>query len=121
MATSIFTDEGLFVYLSSFLENAIDAGTSFLAQDDKEELENRLRDLASGHTDLVGAAVAVSAPGRGEEDPFLYQVRIVVYSRPKYIAAVKKDDTVQGALKEALSAVERQVREKREKLDEPRR
>ncbi len=67
---------------------------------------------------MVGAAVAVTAPGRGAE-PFLYQARVVVYARPEDIAAVKQDDTIRAALHEALSAVERQVHEKRERLGQP--
>jgi ribosome-associated translation inhibitor RaiA len=85
----------------------------------KAEVEERLRDLASEDTDLVGSAVAVTAPGKGTEEAFLYQARIVVYARPTDIAAVKQDETVQVALREALSAIERQVREKREKLGAP--
>lgn len=84
----------------------------------KEEVEERLWALAREHTDIVGASVAVSTPGQGET-PFLYQARIVIYARPEDIAAIKKDDTVQGALKAALTAIERQVRDKRERLGEP--
>jgi ribosomal subunit interface protein len=84
----------------------------------KDETERRLRDLSKKHTDLIGAAVSVTAPAIGES-PFLYQARVVVYTRPENIAAVKKDDNVQAALKAALSAIERQVRDKREKLGEP--
>jgi ribosome-associated translation inhibitor RaiA len=86
--------------------------------DERTEIEEQLRKLASEDDDIVGAAVAVTAPGRSEK-PFLYQARIVLYARPEDIAAVKKDETLQGAIKEALSAVTRQVREKREKLGEP--
>lgn len=81
-------------------------------------VENRLLSLAEGHTDLIGAAVAVRQPAR-EADPFIYEARIVVYTRPENMAAVKKDDTKEGALKAALNAIERQVREKREKLGQP--
>jgi hypothetical protein len=84
----------------------------------KREAENRLIALAEDHTDLTGAAVAVTQPAR-EAVPFIYQARVVVYTRPDNIAAIKKDDTLEGALKAALSAVERQVREKRKKLGEP--
>lgn len=84
----------------------------------KAEIEKRLLDLASYHTDMVGAAVSVRTPGKGEM-PFLFQARIVVYTRPEDVVAVKKSDTLQGALKGALSAIERQVREKRNKLGEP--
>ena len=84
----------------------------------KQEIENRLEALAEGHSDLTGAAVAVTQPARTTE-PYIFQVRIVVYTRPKYIVAVEKDDTLEGAVKGALSAIERQVRKKREKLGEP--
>jgi ribosomal subunit interface protein len=84
----------------------------------KQEIEDRLTKLAKGHTDLTGAAVAVTQPAR-ETDPFIYQVRIVTYTRPEDIAAVKKDDTLEGATKKALNAIERQVRKKREKLGKP--
>jgi ribosome-associated translation inhibitor RaiA len=84
----------------------------------KAEVEKRLRDLAGEDTDMVGAAVAVTAPGRGAH-PYLYQARVVVYARPEDIAAVKQDKNVQIALRDALAAVERQVHEKRERLGKP--
>ncbi len=84
----------------------------------KVDVERRLRDLAGEDTDMVGAAVAVSAPGKGAE-PFLYQARVVVYARPEDIAAVKQDRNVRVALRNALSAIERQVHEKRDRLGRP--
>ena len=50
------------------------------------------------------------------ETPFLYEVTVVVYSRPEEIAATTKEADPVIALKDTLSAVERQVREKRAKL-----
>jgi len=82
------------------------------------EVEARLRELASQQSDLVGAAVSITVPGQGETQ-FLYQARVVVYARPEDMAAVKKEDTPEGAMKAALDAIERQVREKREKLGQP--
>jgi ribosome-associated translation inhibitor RaiA len=84
----------------------------------KTEVETRLRGLADYHTDMVGAAVAITAPAKNEL-PFLYRARIVVYTRPDEVVAAKQDDTIQGALKAALSAVERQIREQREKMGAP--
>jgi hypothetical protein len=87
----------------------------------RAEAENRLLDLASGHTDMVGAAIAIESPAENptmENEPIVYRARIVVYSRPRYISAEKQHDTVEGALKGALDAVGRQVREKRKKLGE---
>jgi ribosome-associated translation inhibitor RaiA len=79
------------------------------------EADNFLRDLAEGHSDLTGAAVTVRLPAKAETPP-LYEVTVVAYVRPENIAATAKQDTVDGALKRALDAVERQLREKRAKL-----
>jgi ribosome-associated translation inhibitor RaiA len=83
----------------------------------RDEAERRLRKLQGGHSDLIGAAVTVERMEH-DETPHLYRARAVAYIRPENIAGVGKRDTAQGALKEALTAVERQVREKRERLRE---
>ncbi len=84
----------------------------------RSEAEGRLRALAAGHTDVIGASVAVEEL-TGSTTLHRYEVRVVVYKRPQHIAAVEKQETVEGALKGALSAVERQVREARNRLDRP--
>jgi ribosome-associated translation inhibitor RaiA len=81
------------------------------------EADRRLRELAEGHTDIIDASVSVEEL-TGAETPHRYQVRVVVYMRPDNVVAVEKQETVKGALKGALSAVERQVREVRQKLRE---
>lgn len=81
------------------------------------EADTRLRELAEGHKDIIDASVSVEEL-TGEETPHRYQVRVVVYMRPENIAAIEKQETVEGALKGALSAVEREVREYRQKLRE---
>jgi ribosome-associated translation inhibitor RaiA len=79
--------------------------------------ETRLLDLTEGNTDLTGAAVSIEEVTH-ETTPNLFQARVVVYIRPEDIAAVEKDENPLTALKGALSAVERQVREKRKKLSQ---
>jgi ribosome-associated translation inhibitor RaiA len=79
------------------------------------EADRRLRQLAADHNDLRGAAVNVRRPAKTETS-FIYEVTVVVYARPSHIAASEKDADPLLALKGALSAVERQVREKRDKL-----
>lgn len=74
-----------------------------------------LRDLAEGHTDMTGAAISIEIPAHGETPP-LYEVTVIVYARPNNIAATKKTPDVFGALNESLEAVERQIRNKRERL-----
>lgn len=82
------------------------------------EAERRLRELAADRTDMIGASVAVEQPAEAET-PYIYQARIVVYIKPENIAAVEKGETVETALKGALDAVERQVRERRDMLRKP--
>lgn len=79
------------------------------------QADSTLRELASGHSDLTGAAINVRQPAYAET-PFLHEVTVVVYSRPEHIAATAKEADPITALNDSLSAVERQVRERREKL-----
>jgi hypothetical protein len=79
------------------------------------EAEQRLWLLAEEHTDLVGASVAVEELVQ-DDVPFLHQARVVVYIRPENIAAVEKAESVEAALRGALTAIERQVRERRQRL-----
>lgn len=79
------------------------------------EADSRLRELASGHDDLTGAAINVRQPARAAT-AFLHEVTVVVYARPEHIAATAKEGDPITALNDSLSAVERQVRQKREKL-----
>ncbi len=82
------------------------------------EAETRLMKLARGHTDLTGASIIAESIDRTAQSPYWYRVRIVVYTRPEYLDATKEADTAISAMKGALDAIERQVREKREKLRE---
>lgn len=85
----------------------------------KPELEKRLTDLAKGHKDIVGASAVVEELAANRETPFVYRARVVVFIRPENIAADEKAESPQAALKGALDAVVRQVRQRREKLGKP--
>jgi len=82
------------------------------------EAQNRLWELAEGYQDMIGASVALEELTQ-EETPHVFEARVVVYIKPDNIAAVEKSDSAMGALKGALDAAERQVRELRNKLGEP--
>jgi ribosome-associated translation inhibitor RaiA len=82
------------------------------------EVVQRLEELAEGHTDMIGAMVS-STELASEETPHHYQSKIVVYLRPDNVIGEERADNLSASLKGALSAAERQVREKREKLGEP--
>lgn len=81
------------------------------------EAEVFIRDLQEGHTDIVGASVAIDEV-TGSETPHRYEARVEVYMRPENVVATEKDETAQGALQGALDAVERQIREHRERRRE---
>ena len=87
-----------------------DVGEAF-----KRETELRLRELASPHSDVIGAAVALEKVVDTQTYD-VYRVRIVVYKRPQDTVVTKQDPDFMVALKEALDALEEQVRASREKL-----
>jgi ribosome-associated translation inhibitor RaiA len=81
------------------------------------EAENRLLALTEGHDDLIGASVTMEEL-TGETTPHRYEATVVVFKRPDNVAATEQAKSPEGALKGALNAVERQVRELRESLRE---
>ena len=84
----------------------------------RNEADVRLRKLSKGNTDVTGASIILEHSVEGANTPYLYRARVVTYTRPNDIAATEEADTPLAALKGALDGVERQVREKREKLRE---
>lgn len=83
----------------------------------RRETEQQLRDLATSHSDMIGAAVALEKTVDTESYD-IYRVRIVVYKRPQDIAVSKQGADPMATLREALDALEEQVRESREKLSQ---
>lgn len=81
----------------------------------KRETELRLRELAWDHTDMIGAAVSLEKVADTESYD-LYRVRIIVYKRPQDIVVTKQEESPMVALKDALDALEGEVRQSREKL-----
>jgi ribosome-associated translation inhibitor RaiA len=81
----------------------------------RDSAQEQLLALTKGHDDSVGASVAIDQPIDGES-PYLYRARVVVYARSEQIVAVQRSEAIKSALRSALSAVKRQVREKRERL-----
>ena len=88
---------------------------SNMGEEFNREAERQLRELASSHSDLVGAAVSLERIVKSETS-HLYQVRIVVYKRPQDIAVIKQDSDPMATLRDALDALEEKVRDSREKL-----
>jgi ribosome-associated translation inhibitor RaiA len=79
-----------------------------------DEADARIRKLAQGHTDIVGAQVNIRPESQKRDNNF--DVTVVLYIRPEQIAATAFAPQPMQALKQALDEVERQVYRKREKL-----
>ena len=88
---------------------------SSMGEEFKRETERRLEELATSHSDMVGAAVALEKTADTQTYD-LYRVRIVVYKRPQDIVVTKQDAHPMIALRDALDTLEEQVRTSREKL-----
>jgi len=81
----------------------------------KREIEQRLNELASSHSDMVGAAVSLEKVADTTSYD-VYRVRIVTYKRPQDIVVTKQDADPMISLKYALDTLEEQIRASREKL-----
>ena len=81
----------------------------------KRETEQRLRELASSHSDMIGAAVSLEKIADTQTYD-VFRVRVVVYKRPQDIAVTKQDSDPLVTLRDALDTLEEQVRASREKL-----
>jgi len=81
----------------------------------KRETEQRLRELAASHSDVIGAAVALEKTVDTQSYD-VYRVRVLVYKRPQDLVVTKEDTDPMVALREALATIEEQVRTSREKL-----
>jgi ribosome-associated translation inhibitor RaiA len=95
-----------------------DLPTPELEDDLWEAAWNRVQVLAEGHDDLIGASTAIERVEH-TETPHVYKARIVAYIKPNNIVVNEKDDHPMAALQQALDALERQVRKRREKRREP--
>lgn len=87
-----------------------DVGSEF-----KRETEQRLRELASDHSDLIGAAVSLEKVVDTQTFD-VYRVRIVVYKRPQDIVVTEQDPDPMVGLRDVLDTLEQQVRESRVRL-----
>jgi ribosome-associated translation inhibitor RaiA len=65
---------------------------------------------------MVGASVNVRQIAKGEDARF--ELKVITYSRPDRVVASEKSNNIRTAMKGALNALERQIREKRDKLKE---
>lgn len=84
----------------------------------KRETERRLGELASSHSDMIGAAVALEKTADTQTYD-VYRVRVLIYKRPQDIVVTKEDSDPMVTLRDALDTLEEQVRASREKLAQP--
>jgi ribosome-associated translation inhibitor RaiA len=81
------------------------------------KVEDRLFALQEGSSDLIGASCSIEHIG-GDAQTYMYQVRILIYMRPEDVVVIEKGTSLLTTVQEALSSVERKVREKRKRLKE---
>jgi len=103
------------VQASFSVEYAVEDAT--LTEKMKSKVVARIGKLANGYSDISGVAVALTNV-KGTKRNADYRCRLVVYSKPDNIAAVRMASTETVALKDALDAVERQMRGRRERMRE---
>jgi ribosome-associated translation inhibitor RaiA len=89
---------------------------ALLTRELQDHIEERLLVLSDGNTDLKGASISVTEVA--DRATPLYQARILVHMRPDDVVAVEKGETLEGTLRGAVKAIERQVRDKRKKMRE---
>lgn len=80
--------------------------------------EQRLRELATSHSDMIGAAVSLEKTVDTSSYD-VHRVRIVLYKRPQDIVVTKEEVDPLVALRNALDTLEQLVRKMREKRGQP--
>jgi ribosomal subunit interface protein len=103
-------DVGFAVEFNNQIDEIKESENDYYAQ-----AEDRLKQLAEGHNDILGGAVNLRLPAKGRHTTYLYEVKIVVHMGSTHIAATEEGKEIQSALDHALDAIERQVHEHREK------
>lgn len=102
-----------------FMDMPIELNSEGLSQEKEGELyaiaEDELRKLTKNHQDITGAAIHIKQPAKSNTD-FIYDARVVAYVRPENVFASEKHNDPASALRGALDAVARQIREKRERM-----
>jgi ribosome-associated translation inhibitor RaiA len=83
-----------------------------LNQEFRAETETKLRELAVGHSDMIGASVALEEDSHAET-PHAYEARIIAFVRPENVVVTEKGETIEQALWGATDALERRIREER--------
>ena len=87
-----------------------------LPDDLPAQIETRLRELGDGHKDVIGAAVSVTKMEGKQDVDHQCRARVVVYMKPENRVAVEKNESPEQALRKAVDAVIRQVRDHWDKL-----
>lgn len=81
-----------------------------------DDAEHILRKLAKRFTDVTRASITILEPIERSETSRIFLVRVVLVTHPSIITAVDKHEDVHGALRGALKAAARHLRDKHERL-----
>jgi len=91
------------------------AENATLSQREKSTIENRIYKLSKGHRDISGVSVALECIS-GDNKRAEYRARLVVYCKPANIVASRTHESIYSAITDALEAIERQIRDQRERM-----
>src|SRR5690606_1030630 len=86
----------------------------------KAKIERRIEKLSRGNTDLTSASIAVTT-NSGDSQPREYRMRILLTSKLADVAVTEKGESLPTVVTEALGALERQVRERRDRRRESKK
>lgn len=90
--------------------------------ENEESLEKKSRQrlvkFAKRYNSVKSASVVVTKEAAAET-PYLFKTKIIVHIAPKEVIAEKANHSPEVSLKEALEAVERQIRQVEEKKKRP--
>ena len=100
------------------IEYAVEDAT--LTERMKAKVQRRMRKLVNGYKDIFGVAVALRNVTGTKRNPD-YKCRMIIYAKPVNIVAVQNASMESVAMLGALDSVERQIRDRRERMRERHR
>lgn len=84
------------------------------------QAEEALNKLTKNHQDIISASINIEEIAQGRQTPHAFEATVTLNVRSNNIAASKKADDMEQALRGALDAASKQVRKQREKLRDSR-
>lgn len=94
--------------------------TPELTDEVKAKIARKIEKLSRGNSDLTAASIAVTT-NSGDSQPREYRMRILLTSKLADVTVTEKGGSLPSVVTEALDALERQVRQQRDRRRESRK